>query len=87
MTILSNVASREYDASSRSVFTPAQQNMLRMMSFVKTQHVLHELENVISDYFMTKADEEMDALWEAGAVNEATIKQWGEEHYRKTAKG
>ncbi len=65
-----------------TVFNPAQQHILRMMSFVKTPEALLELEQVISNYFAQKVDEEMDSLWEEGKITPDTIEQWGKEHMR-----
>ena len=40
----------------------AQLQLLDMMSFIKTPEALRDLNKVISDYFVKKADEEM-AQW------------------------
>lgn len=35
-----------------------------MMSFVKTPEALSDLNKAISDYFVKKADEEMEKMWD-----------------------
>lgn len=65
-----------------TVFNPAQQHLLQMMSYVNTPEALAELDRVISAHFAKKVDEEMDALWEKGEITLDTIEQWGEEHMR-----
>ncbi len=41
-------------------FNQAQLKLLDMLSYVKTPQALQDLENVISDYFAQKAQEEME---------------------------
>lgn len=65
-----------------TVFNPAQQRILQMMSFVKSPEALRDLEHVLSNYFSKKVDDEMDRLWEEGKVSPDTIEQWGKEHMR-----
>ena len=48
------------------VFNPAQLEIIDMMSFVKTQDSLLQLKQVISDFFVEKAQEEIDRLWDTG---------------------
>lgn len=40
-------------------FNLAQQHILQMMSYIKTPEALQELEQVLSDYFARKVDEEI----------------------------
>lgn len=65
-----------------TIFNPAQMKLLQMMSYIKTDEELEELQNVLSDYFAKKADQEMDKLWDEGIIKEKTIEQWGKEHMR-----
>lgn len=65
-----------------TVFNPAQLKIMQMLSYIKTQEELEELQNVISNYYAKKVDDEMDKLWEQGIINEQTIEQWGKEHLR-----
>ena len=45
-----------------TVFNPAQQHILELLSFVKTQDQLDELKSILASYFAQKVDEEMDML-------------------------
>lgn len=65
-----------------TVFNPAQQQLLEMMSFVKSEKVLADLKQVISDYFASQAQAEIDRLWDEGEITLDTIEQWGKEHMR-----
>lgn len=47
---------------------------------------MENLENVISQYFAKKADEELDMLCENGNITLDTIEKWGEEHMRISRK-
>ena len=41
----------------------AQLQILDMLSFIKTPEALQDLNKVISDYFVQKADAELDRMW------------------------
>ena len=69
-----------------TVFNQAQMHILQMLSYMKTPEELEELQNVISDYFAKKVDDEMDMLCEQGIVNSQTIEAWGKEHLRTAYK-
>jgi len=62
--------------------TPAQVKILEMMSFVKTPDALTELSNVISNYFAQRLDDELDKLWDEGALNEEKIESFRNLHER-----
>lgn len=66
----------------QTVFNSAQMKLLQMMSYIKTDEELEELQSVLSDYFAKKVDREMDELWHKGIISEQTIEQWGKEHMR-----
>lgn len=66
----------------QTVFNSAQMKLLQMMSYIKTDEELEELQSVLSDYFARKVDGEMDGLWHKGIISEQTIEQWGKEHMR-----
>ena len=65
-----------------AVFNQAQMHILQMMSYIKTPEELEDLQNVISDYYARKVDDEMDMLCEQGAIDAKTIEAWGKEHLR-----
>ena len=59
-----------------ATFNQAQMQLLDMMSFVKTPEALSDLNNVISDYFARKVDEEMNKLWDEGFITIETVNIW-----------
>ena len=65
-----------------TVFTPAQQRILQMMSYVKSDEEFADIEDLLSNYFAKKVDDELDALCEEGQITPADIEQWGNEHMR-----
>ena len=46
----------------------AQLQILDMLSFIKTPEALQDLNKVISDYFVQKADAELDRMWNEGTL-------------------
>lgn len=58
----------------------AQLQLLDMMSFIKTPEALRDLNKVISDYFVKKADEEMTKMWNEGTLNEEKIESFRNIH-------
>ena len=65
-----------------TVFNPAQMQLLETMSFVKSDRALNGLKQAISDYFATQAQEEIDRLWEKGALNEDKVEGFRNLHER-----
>ena len=53
-----------------------------MMSFVKTPEALSDLNKAISDYFVKKADEEMEKMWNEGTLNKEKIEDFRTLHER-----
>jgi dephospho-coA kinase len=54
----------------------AQLQILDMLSFIKTPEALQDLNKVISDYFVQKADAEWGKMWNAGTLNEERIESF-----------
>lgn len=69
-----------------AIFNPAQLHLLRMMSFVKTQDELDDLQEAVTSFFANKVDKEMDALCASGDITPDTIEAWGKEHMRTAYK-
>lgn len=65
-----------------TVFNPAQQQLLEMMSFVKSEKVLADLKQVISDYFASQAQAEIDRLWDEGFLTEEKVESFRNLHER-----
>ena len=62
--------------------SPAQVNILDMMSFIKTPKAIDELNEFLSNYFSKKLDEESDKLWADGSLNENKIESFRHLHER-----
>ena len=60
----------------------AQLQILDMMSFIKTPEALTDLNRVISDYFVQKADAEMNKMWADGTLSEERIESFRHLHER-----
>ena len=53
-----------------------------MMSFIETPEALTDLNRVISDYFVQKADAELDQMWADGTLSEERIESFRHLHER-----
>ena len=60
----------------------AQLQLLDMMSFIKTPEALSDLNRVISDYFIKKADAALNKMWDEGTLNEERIEDFRNLHER-----
>jgi len=65
-----------------SSLSPAQVNILDIMSFIKTPKALDELNNVLADYFAKRLDEEMDTLWTNGIMTDERVEEFRKLHER-----
>lgn len=66
----------------KATLNEAQLQILDMMSFIKTPEALKELNKVISDYFVQKADAEMNRMWDDGTLSEEQIENFRHLHER-----
>lgn len=60
----------------------AQLQILDMLSFIKTPEALQDLNKVISDYFVQKADAELDRMWNERTLDEERIESFRHLHER-----
>ena len=65
-----------------SSLSPAQVNILDIMSFIKTPKALDELNSVLADYFAKRLDEEMDTLWANGTMTDERVEEFRKLHER-----
>lgn len=68
---------------SATSLNPAQLEMLKMMSKVTDSETLNELKQTVSDFFVRKAKEEIDRMWEAGDMTDAKVEGFRNLHDRK----
>ena len=52
------------------------------MDITKTNKGTNPLANQDAYLYATKAQKEIDAMWDKGIINEDTINQWSAEHMR-----
>lgn len=65
-----------------TMLNPAQLEIIDMMSFVKTNDTLLQLKQIISDFFVGMAQQEIDKLWENGELNEQKVESFRKLHER-----
>ena len=53
-----------------------------MMSFVKSKNSWQHLKEALADYFAKQLDDEIDALWEDGTLDEAKVESFRTLHER-----
>ena len=66
----------------RTVFSPAQLEILDLMAYVESEDTLMEIREMLSRYFAEKAEKEIDKLWDEGVINETIVEGWKTEHMR-----
>ena len=54
---------------------PAQIHFLRTLQFVKTEKMMQELQQVVSDFFLKKIEEEADKWWEENDMTNEKLKE------------
>lgn len=65
-----------------TVFNPAQRHILQMMSYMKDDRQIDELDRILSDYYAKRIDDELDKFVTDGVITQDVIEGWGEEHMR-----
>ena len=66
--------------------SPAQVNILDIMSFVKTPKAIDELRDALAEYFAKRVDEEVEKLWNSGVLTEEKVEDLHQLHERTTYK-
>ena len=62
----------------------AQLELMNALNSIKSEADLKDFKDLLAHFFAEKAQKAIDALWNAGTINEETIEQWGTEHMRTT---
>jgi len=65
---------------------PVQLHILQMFKYTRTKKSLDELKNILSKYYVQKADKEMDKIWEEKKLTQSKLKAMGDEHRRLKTK-
>ena len=66
----------------KTVFNPAQLELLKALEALNSEEDLLALKKTISEFFARRVDEEMNRLWESGEWNEDTLKELETAHDR-----
>ena len=56
-----------------TILTPTQQHLLKLFSFNNSEAYAREIQEVLTQYFQTKLDEEADRLWANGTLNQKRL--------------
>ena len=56
-----------------TVFTPAQQHLLKLFAFNDSEDYAREIQKVLTRHFQQKLDEEADRLWDAGILDQKKL--------------
>ena len=60
----------------------AQLELLNALKSINSESELNEFKDLVAHFFAEKGQNEIDAMWDQGIINEDTINQWGAEHMR-----
>jgi hypothetical protein len=63
-------------------FTPAQVQVLNLVSRIRTTVGLEKLRKQLAAFYAQQIDEEMDALWESGQFDEKRMQELRGSHFR-----
>ena len=56
-----------------TVFTPAQQHLLRMFQYKKTEADLMEMKEVLCRYYASKMDTMLEEMWDSGELDQQRL--------------
>ena len=63
-------------------FTPAQMQVFKLVSHIKTAVGLEKLRKQLAAFYAKQIDEEMDQLWESGQFDEKRMQELRGSHFR-----
>ena len=66
----------------RVSFNPVQLHILEMFNYCKDEHDITELKDVLAEFYAKQVQKEADRLWDEGMLNEESIEQILNEHWR-----
>ena len=64
--------------------TNVQIELLKLFQYDLPEHQLAEIKSMLAKYFAKNATAEMDKLWEENGWNNDLMKDWANEHLRKS---
>ncbi len=60
----------------------AQLEVLNAVKGIHNQADFNDFRDLIARYFAQKAQQDIDAMWDKGAINAQMVEDWGKEHMR-----
>ena len=70
--------------TAQNKLTNLQLELLKVFSFDVSENDLLEIKTILSNYFLEKARDEADQLWDEKGWTEKTMREWAAEHMRTT---
>ena len=65
-----------------ATITPAQYEVLNMLSCLTQEEDIAALKNVIVQFLNSRLQKEIDRLWDNGDLTEEKVSEWSHEHMR-----
>lgn len=65
-----------------ATITPAQYEVLNMLSCLTQEEDVAALKNVIVQFLNSRLQKEIDRLWDNGDLTEEKVSEWSHEHMR-----
>jgi hypothetical protein len=65
-----------------ATMTPAQVEVMNMMSFVKTKNSWQNLKEALAEYFAKQLDSEISSLWDNGTLTDESVQKFSTLHER-----
>lgn len=66
-----------------NTLTPTQQHLLKIFSFNHSETYAREIQEVLTQHFQAKLDEEADRLWDAGLLDQQRLDEIRKEDLHK----
>lgn len=66
-----------------NTLTPTQQHLLKIFSFNHSETYAREIQEVLTQHFQAKLDEEADRLWDAGLFDQQRLDEIRKEDLHK----
>lgn len=58
---------------SSTIFTPIQQDLLRLFQYIKNENELTEIKRLITKFYAEKLENHLDTLWDSGVLNQEQL--------------
>ena len=69
------VAYQRMNYNTQPILNNAQLHFLKMLQFLKTEEDLMELKQIISDYYLSKLEKDIDKYWGDGKITDDILNE------------